>query len=97
MWQSVRVQILPRQAPKVYSMRRPRRPQVPMPLVLTLVRETRPFTHPYIARSREAQAAQVLGVRQELLAVVVAQQAHARAQRRAALQVRLLQQGIHCL
>lgn len=97
MRQSVRVQILPRQAPQVHSMRRPRRPQVPMSLVLAIVRETRPFTHPYIARSREAPSTQVLGVRQELLAVVVAQQAHACAQRRATLQVRLLQQGIHCL
>ena len=72
-------------------MRGPRGPQVSVPPVQQVVREEGPAADPHSARAREAPAAQVHRVRQELQPVVESEQAHAGAQWREAVQVCLLQ------
>ncbi|TNM96268.1 hypothetical protein fugu_015929 [Takifugu bimaculatus] len=69
----------------------------PCHLCKQIVREEGPVKDPHPARPRKAQTPQVFRVREEFLPVVQSQQTHARALRRAAIQMRVLQQGLYCL
>ena len=60
-----------------------------------VVREERPLADSYSARSSKTQTAPVQRMRQALLAIKQSQQAPESAQRRAALQMSPLRQGVH--
>ncbi|XP_040547441.1 PR domain zinc finger protein 14 isoform X2 [Gallus gallus] len=89
--EGVRLPLLPRQTPQVHALRGPGRQEIPLPPLQPLLREEGPAAHPRAARPREAQTPQVLGVREELLAVLQPEQTHAGSLRGAPLQMRLLQ------
>jgi len=96
-WQSLRLQILQRQASEVHPLCWPRRPEIPLSPVQPLVRETGPSSYTYLARSWETQTSSVQSVWQAVFAVLEFKQASKGTQWWETIQMSLLHQGIHCI